>query len=146
MEGASVRLDVLSDKQTRLTLKAQAATLPDPVGKLTGLSLICPRPVIAEPRFGCAAGRFTGRGGPTGTVDMNVAAEMRTDTGITTFSGRDFKVAGTAAAFDGRLDAKGWQVKARTGHDNDPGAAQVRETLVRVAGRPHVDGKVSARH
>jgi hypothetical protein len=115
VEGASIRLDLLTDKQTSLTVGARSATLPAPVGQFTGLSLVCPRPVIADPRFGCEAGRLTGRGGPTGRVDMNVAAEMRIDTGITTFNGSNFKVAGTAAAFDGRMDAKGWRVKARTG-------------------------------
>jgi hypothetical protein len=143
VEGASVRLDLLTDEHTRLALKAQSATLPDPVGKLTGLSLDCPRPVIADPRFGCAAGRFTGRGGPTGTVDMNIAAEMRTDTGITTFSGRDFKVAGTTAAFDGRMDAKGWQVKARTGTMAIPALRKFAQPWLELPADLTIDGKVS---
>ncbi len=46
---------------------------------------------------------------------MRVAAEMRTDTGVTTFRGSGLKVAGTTATFDGRLDDKGWQVKGITG-------------------------------
>ena len=46
---------------------------------------------------------------------MRVAAEMRTDTGVTTFKGSGLKVAGTTASLDGRLDDKGWQVKGRTG-------------------------------
>jgi hypothetical protein len=115
VNGASVRLDVLSEKQTRLTMNAQMATLPDPAGKLTSLSLVCTQPVFAEPHFGCASGRFTGHGGPTGSLDMRITAEMRTDTGVTTFSGRDQALAGTSAAFDGRIDSKGWQVKGRTG-------------------------------
>ncbi|MEO8018165.1 MAG: hypothetical protein ABI769_10150 [Pseudomonadota bacterium] len=113
--GASARLDVLSDRQTRLTLSALGATLPEPMGKLSGITLVCEAPVIAEPHFGCAAGQLTGRGGPTGSIDMRVAAEMRTDTGITTFSGNGLKVAGTAAKFDGQLDAKGWRMKGSTG-------------------------------
>ena len=71
--------------------------------------------MVAEPRFGCEEGRFTARGGPTGSLDMSVAALLRSDTGITTFSGKGLKVAGTSASFDGRLDDKGWQVKAVTG-------------------------------
>jgi hypothetical protein len=46
---------------------------------------------------------------------MEVAAEMRTDTGVSTFRGRGLKVAGTTATFDGRLDEKGWIVKGNTG-------------------------------
>ena len=38
-----------------------------------------------------------------------------TDTGVTTFTGKDLAVAGTSATIDGRLVPKGWQVKARTG-------------------------------
>ena len=115
VQNASVRLDVLDQKNTRLTLKAAGAVLPDPVGRLTELQWLCTRPVVAEPRFGCDAGRFTARGGPTGSLDMDVTALMRSDTGITTVKGKGLKVAGTTAAIEGRLDAKGWQVKATTG-------------------------------
>jgi hypothetical protein len=115
VDNASVRLDVLPDEKTRVTITARGATLADPVGQLRDLRLACDTPVIAEPRFGCSSGRLTGRGGPTGVIDMKVAAEMRTDTGITTFSGRELKVAGTSAKFDGRLDDKGWQVKGSSG-------------------------------
>jgi hypothetical protein len=115
VEGVSARLDLLDGEKTRLTLNARAAALPDPVGKVTGLSFVCTAPVIAEPRFGCDAGQFSGRGGPTGSFDVAMKAEMRTDTGVTTFGGRGLKVAGTTATFDGRLDEKGWQVKGRTG-------------------------------
>jgi hypothetical protein len=115
VEGASARLDLLSDKQTRVTIQARAATLPDPAGKLADLKLVCTSPVIAEPRFGCDAGRLTGRGGPTGSIDAAMTAVMNTKTGITTFGGRGLKLAGTTATFDGRLDDKGWQVKGRTG-------------------------------
>jgi hypothetical protein len=115
VEAASARLDLIDDKQTRVTIKARAATLPDPVGKLSDLALVCTSPVIAEPRFGCDAGQLTGRGGPTGSIDAAVAAVMNTKTGITTFGGRGLKLAGTTATFDGRLDDKGWQVKGRSG-------------------------------
>jgi hypothetical protein len=115
VEAASARLDLISDQQTRVTLNARAATLPEPVGKVTDLALVCTTPVIAEPRFACDAGRFTGRGGPTGAFDVAMKAEMRTDTGVTTFGGRGLKLAGTTATFDGRLDEKGWQVNGKTG-------------------------------
>jgi len=115
VEAASVRLDLLSDQQTRLTLSARAAALPEPAGRLTNLSFVCTEPVIAEPRFGCDAGRFTGLGGPTSSIDVAMTAEMRTDTGVATFGGRGLKLAGTTATFDGRLDDKGWQVKGKTG-------------------------------
>jgi hypothetical protein len=114
LEGASARLDLLSDQKTHLTLVARSATLPDPIGKISNLELACDAPVIAEPRFGCAAGMLTGTGGPAGRIDMRVAAEMRTDTGVTSFTGNGLKIAGTTASLDGRLDAKGWQVKGRT--------------------------------
>jgi len=115
VEAASARLDLLSDKQTRVTLSARAASLADPAGKLTDLTLVCTSPVIAEPRFGCDAGQLTGRGGPTGSIDAAMTAMMNTETGVTTFGGRGLKLAGTTATFDGRLDEKGWQVKGRTG-------------------------------
>jgi hypothetical protein len=115
VEAAQVRLDILSDKQTRLTVTASAATVADPVGKLTQLSLVCEAPVIAEPRYACDQGQFRGRGGPTGDLSMSVKAEYNTQTGITSFSGSGLKVAGTAAKFDGQLDEKGWRVKGATG-------------------------------
>jgi hypothetical protein len=71
--------------------------------------------VIADPRFGCDAGRLTGRGGPTGSIDVAMTALTNTVTGVTTFVGNGLKLAGTTATFDGRVDDKGWQVKGRTG-------------------------------
>ncbi|HUQ11844.1 MAG TPA: hypothetical protein VM146_16135 [Steroidobacteraceae bacterium] len=115
VRGASVRLDVLDEKRTRLTVRAASATVADPVGTLTELSLICDAPVIAEPRYACDGGRLTGRGGPTGNVNMNVAAEYDTKSGITRFSGSGLDVAGTTAKFDGQLDEKGWRVQGATG-------------------------------
>ncbi len=112
--GASARLDLLPDERTRLTLTAREVSLPEPAGKFTDLALLCDQPVIAEPRFGCEAGRFTARGGPTGALDMQLRAELRSDTGVTTFAGKGVKIAGTTASFDGRLDERGWLVRATT--------------------------------
>src|SRR4051812_20985837 len=114
VRNAAVRLDVLSNDKTRLSVRADSAEIAD-VGKFQDLSLTCEAPVIAEPRYGCAAGHLTGRGGPTGSIEMSVKGEMRTDTGVTTFSGNGLKVAGTTAAFDGKLDAQGWRIDAKTG-------------------------------
>ena len=115
VEGAAARLDLLSGKQSRVTITARAATLPDPVNKLSSLAYVCTSPVIADPRFGCDAGRLTGRGGPTGSVDMAMTALMDLKTGVTTFGGRGLKLAGTTASFDGSVDDKGWRVKGVTG-------------------------------
>jgi hypothetical protein len=115
VEGASARLDLLSDKEMRVTITARSATLPDPVNKLSDLAYVCATPVIADPRFGCDAGRLTGRGGPTGVIDAAMTASMNTKTGVTTFGGSGLKLAGTTATFDGSVDDKGWKVKGRTG-------------------------------
>ncbi len=115
VKGASVRLDLPGGDQARVRVQASEVVLPDPAGRFTQLDLDCERPVIAEPRFGCEAGRFTARGGPTGSLDMQVRAELRSDTGVTTFGGSGMKFAGTTASFDGRLDDKGWQVRGSTG-------------------------------
>jgi len=115
VKGASVRLELPGGDQARVLVQADEVLLPDPAGRFTQLALSCDRPVIAEPRFGCEAGRFTARGGPTGSLDMQVRAELRSDTGVTTFSGRGVKFAGTTASFDGQLDEKGWQVRGSTG-------------------------------
>src|SRR5688572_28947482 len=115
VNAASARLDLLDGNWTRVTITASAATLPDPVGKLSDLTLVCASPVIAEPRFGCDDGRLTARGGPTGSIDAAMTAMMNTDSGVTSFGGRGLKLAGTTATFDGRVDDKGWLVKGRTG-------------------------------
>jgi len=115
VSGASARLDLLSDEQTRLTLNAGELKLPAPAGSFTNVALSCDRPLIAEPHFGCEAGRLSAQGGPTGALDLQVRAELRSDSGVTTFAGKGLKLAGTAASFDGRLDEHGWQVKGSTG-------------------------------
>jgi hypothetical protein len=81
-----------------VTVQASEVALPEPAGKFMQLAFTCDRPVIAEPRFACDAGRFSARGGPTGSLDMLVRAEFRSDTGVTTFSGKGVKIAGTTAS------------------------------------------------
>lgn len=143
VQGASVRLDLLSDKQTRLVVRADSALLADPIGRLTQVSLICDTPVIAEPRFGCDAGRLSGRGGPTGTLDTKIALGMNTDSGVSTFRGSGFKVAGTTATFDGRLDAQGWTVTARTGTTTIPALRKFAEPWFKLPADFTVEGKAS---
>lgn len=122
-KNVSVRLDVLSDKQTRAVVRAHSAELPAPAGRFTDLLFECAEPVIAEPSFGCARGRFSARGGPTGSIDMNMAVELRSDTGVTTVNGSGLKIAGTVASFEARTDERGWKVGGRTG------AAPIAELL-----------------
>lgn len=143
VRGASVRLDLLSDKQTRLVVHAESARLPDPVGRLTNVSLICDSPVVAEPRFGCDAGRLSGRGGPTGRIDTRLAFGMNTHTGISTFSGSGLAVAGTTAKFDGRLDARGWTVNAHTGSTTIPMLRKFAEPWFALPKGFTVDGHAS---
>ena len=111
----SARLDVLSDKKTRLNVRARSAELPQPAGRFSDLEYSCDEPVVAEPRFGCERGRFSARGGPTGRIEMDLAAELNTGTGITTAKGSDIRIAETVASFDARVDDEGWQLAARTG-------------------------------
>ena len=115
MKGGSARLDLVSDQQTRVTLKARELQLPGPAGTFSNFVLVCDRPVVAEPRFGCDAGGLSARGGPMGALDLQVRAELRSDTGVTTFAGKGVKVAGTTASFDGSVDEHGWQVRGSTG-------------------------------
>src|SRR5690348_4141310 len=58
VEAASVRLDILDEQTTRLTVTARSATVAEPVGRLTDLSLVCEAPVIAEPRYACDRGKL----------------------------------------------------------------------------------------
>jgi hypothetical protein len=143
VHGASVRLDVLSDKQTRLVVRADSAVLPDPVGRLTDVSLICDSPVVAQPRFACDSGRLAGRGGPTGSIDTKIALGMNTDTGITTFSGSGLRLAGTTATFDGRLDAGGWSLQARTGNATIPALRKFAEPWFKLPAEFTLDGTAS---
>ena len=115
VSGTRVRLDLVSDERTRLTMRARQVTLPEPAGKFSDFAWVCEQLVIAEPRFGCDAGRFSASGGPIGALDMQLRAELRTDTGVTSFAGSGLKIAGTTAAFDGKLDERGWQLRASTG-------------------------------
>lgn len=140
-EGAVVRLDVLSDKQTRLTLNARRVALPDPAGAITSFSLVCTAPVIAEPTFGCAAGKLTGLGGPLGAIDMNVKVALNTDSGVTTFEGNGLAVAGTTADIDARLDDAGWRAQARTGTATLTALRKFAEPWFKLPAEFTTDGK-----
>ena len=91
---------------------ARAPRCPIPSGKITqhraGVRCAGDRRAALRLRRRTAHGRAAAR---PARIDMQVAAEMRTDTGVTTFEGSGLKMAGTTATFDGRLDEKGWQVK-----------------------------------
>ena len=141
VEAASVRLDVLSDKQTRLTLNAGKVSLPDPVGAIASLRLVCTAPVIAEPRFGCDAGKLTGRGGPLGVIDMDVKAALDTDSGVTSFQGSGLKIAGTTADIDARADAQGWRARVRTGTASVPALRKFAEPWFKLPAEFTTDGK-----
>ncbi len=143
VEDASARLDVLSDKQTRLSVHAGAAALADPVGRLTNLTLVCDAPLVAEPRYGCESGTLSGRGGPTGSLDMKVVFEANTESGVSTFSGSGLKVAGTTAAFGGRVDGKGWSVNARTGTTTIPALRRFAEPWFKLPADFTVEGKAT---
>lgn len=143
IEGATVRLDVLTKEKTRLTVTVRSATLPEPAGALTDITLVCPQPVIAEPRFGCEGGTLRASGGPLGALDMKMSAEMRTDTGVTTFGGTGIEMAGTALSLDGRLDAAGWQVNARTGVTSVAALRKFAAPWFALPADLTVDGKVS---
>src|SRR5262245_45036189 len=56
VSGVRVRLDLLDERRTRLAVNAAAMPMPDPVGVLSNLALVCDAPVIAEPRYACDAG------------------------------------------------------------------------------------------
>jgi hypothetical protein len=141
VQGASLRLDVLSDKQTRLVVRADAARLPAPAGRLTNIVFVCDAPVVAEPRFACDAGRLSGRGGPTGSIDMQLTLGMNTDTGVSTVNGNGLQVAGTTASFDGTLDARGWSVDARTGSAAIPALRQFAKPWFELPADFTVDGR-----
>jgi hypothetical protein len=115
VQDASVRLDLPGHEKTRLTVAARSAKLPDPVGILSALSLVCDAPVIAEPRFACDAGKLSGRGGPTGNVDMRLQASYDMPTATAQVSGEGLGVAGTTAKFRAVSDSAGWRVRAETG-------------------------------
>jgi hypothetical protein len=143
VQGASLRLDLLSDKQTRLVVRADAARLPDPVGTLSNVTLVCDAPVVAEPRFGCDAGRVSGRGGPTGSIDTRVKFEMNTDEGVSTFGGSGFSIAGTTATFEGQLDAHGWSLTARTGTTTIAALRKFAEPWFKLPADFTVDGQAT---
>ena len=59
VSGASVRLDLLSDDQARLTMKARELKLAAPAGSFSDVALTCDHPVIAEPHFGGHSALFS---------------------------------------------------------------------------------------
>jgi hypothetical protein len=141
--GVRARLDVLSEKETRLSLRADSLLLPPPAGRMTEVAFTCAVPVIAEPRYGCDSGRLTARGGPTSAVDTNLKAELRTDSGVTTFSGSGLKIAGTSASFDGSVDARGWRAGVRTGNTTIPALRKFAEPWFELPQDLTITGQVA---
>ncbi len=145
IEGASVRLDLVSDAHTRLTVGARTASLPDPVGRLTGIALECTAPVIADPVFGCADGRLVARGGPTGVIDLRIGGEYRLDTGVGQFTGRDLALAGTRVSFEGNVNPRGWTMEGRSGATSVGELAKFVRPWFKLPADLTVDGKLTLR-
>jgi hypothetical protein len=140
-ENAKARLDIFSDKQTRVTLTAQSAKLAAPAGRISNITLRCDSPVIAEPRYGCDAGTLTAHGGPTGSIGMRVTAAFDADRGVTTFTGKGQEFAGTQADIEGRIDSRGWQVSARTGEASVAALRKIAAPWVELPKDLTLDGK-----
>ena len=110
--GASARLDLLDDEKTRVTAEGERSRAARTRGKILAARIHL-RPA-GDRR---AAVRLRGRAlhGARRTDGFarhaGCCAELRSDTGVTTFSGKGLKIAGTTASFDGRLDDHGWQVQ-----------------------------------
>ncbi|MBK6599772.1 MAG: hypothetical protein IPG25_18560 [Proteobacteria bacterium] len=108
--NSRVRLDLLSDTQTRVTASADMVSAPAPIGKLTAVQVRCDAPTIAEPRFGCRDGRIAARGGPTGRVAARVNGEFQSDTGAAFVNGSGLVVAGATLDWRAQQGKNGWQV------------------------------------
>ena len=68
---------------------------------------------------------------------------MNTDTGVSTFGGKGFKIAGTTATFDGQLDAQGWSAQARTGTTTIPALRKFAEPWFKLPADFTVEGKAT---
>lgn len=145
VKDAVVKLDVLDESSTRLTVAAGNAVLPEPIGTLKSVSLVCDKPVIAEPRFSCDDGRLAGRGGPTGDINMRLSAGYDLPAGRADVSGAGLRIAGTTLGFRARADATGWQAEGETGTAEVANLLEFLQTWLELPADLTLDGKARIR-
>ncbi len=127
-ENTVIKLALVGDERTTLEVSAAKLTLPQPVGPLRRVHLRCDDPTIAEPVFGCAQGRITAVGGPTGSIAASIQGEYRTDTGAAFLNGAGLVVAGAKLDWRAQLRSAAWRV---TGNVRDASLVELRKFAAR---------------
>lgn len=109
LANVSARLALTSPSTTEATL--EIASLRPGVGlpPLERLRLVCAKPVIADPRFGCEEAALTAGRTPAGPLSLTASGEYRTDVAAGAGRASIAKLAGGRIELRGRVAPQGWQ-------------------------------------
>jgi hypothetical protein len=108
-----VRLEWLDESRAALRLTAESATLPEPLGRLSGLRLACDRAAITARQIRCREGRLQFNSGTTGPQHIHLGFDYRFDSQRLVVDLEGIRFEG------GRISARmvygqgGWELTAR---------------------------------
>ena len=142
---------VWSESEPQLRLSADALTLPEPVGRLEDLRVVCPGIALESPRIGCANARAEARLRGITVALAPLAFGWEPETGRVDFSGSwpglfgaEGHFAGTAGSTGVRVDFDLAQLDLRAAFDSAWGPAEGLPVSF-GAGRVDVSGHLDTR-
>jgi len=112
VQQVQLRFSWLDATHLRLQLHAQAAQLPEPLGKLTGLQLECPQATFVREQFDCPRGSLHVDAGHWGRQRARIAFSYRPGDSQLKLQLQDILLAGGRVALSGQYDRSGWQLNA----------------------------------
>ncbi len=126
LENVSARLRLTSASTTEATVDIARVRPGEGLPSLEQLHLVCHKPVIADPRFGCDAATLSVARTPIGPLSFTLSGDFRTDVSIGQGRATLAKLAGGRLEVEGRASPQRWQLR---GDARDLQVAELRSLL-----------------
>ena len=112
----SVQFEWLDTSHVRLQLESPSASLPEPLGNMTGLRLECARATLTPAQLQCPAGSLKARIQGYGRQSIRIAFTYRFNDGRLEAQLRNVRLWGGSLTLDATLQEQQWQL-AVSGHE-----------------------------
>jgi len=106
----AVQFEWLDESHVRLQLEAASASLPEPLGNMSGLSLECARAVLTTTQLKCPAGVLKVRSHAYGRQSIRIAFTYRFSDSRVDAQLRKVRLWGGLLALDATLRQQAWQL------------------------------------
>jgi hypothetical protein len=110
--GIALELALPDTRSSAIRLRVSNLDLGPIAGKLSGISVYCPEPVIREPIYGCAAATFGAMSARVGKQAFTAGMRWDQKRQVLKFSAKDLSVGSGTLALQGEMHPAGWSIEA----------------------------------